>query len=321
MVRVNRAERVVGAVVGCAVGDALGAPFEFGPAGAFSARFPIPGGVADEMCGGGGWEPGEATDDTQMALLVALSLLERGGSDPADMFARFQAWAGAEPKDIGLQTEAVLTSGLPWDQAAADHAAHVGRAAGNGSLMRAVTGAVYFAHLGRAGTMAAARQISALTHGDPAAGEGCALYHELVRVALGGGDPLSAVNDALTSVDEAHRKRWSVVLAPSWTPDQAAEFNGAVWPALGTALWALRTTSGFEEALRAAVDVGGDTDTVAAITGGLAGAIYGESGIPERWKTPLHVPLPGHGDHVWRLADLRDLALELDRQGPDLQIV
>ena len=185
----QRSERVAGAVVGCAVGDALGAPFEFCLPGVFSARFPRPG-VAQEMCGGGGWEPGEATDDTQMALMVALSLLERGGLDPEDLFARFQAWARAEPKDIGLQTEAVLTAGLPWDRAAADHAAHVGRAAGNGSLMRAVTGAVFYARAGREASMNAARRISALTHGDPAAGEGCALYHVLVRAALAGVDQI-----------------------------------------------------------------------------------------------------------------------------------
>ena len=314
----KRDERAVGAVVGCAVGDALGAPFEFGPPGAFSARFPTPGGAAEEMCGGGGWDPGEATDDTQMAVLVALSLLERGGLDPVDLFARFQVWAAAEPKDIGLQTEAVLSSGLPWDRAAADHAAHVGRAAGNGSLMRAITGAVYFARAGREATMAAARQISALTHGDPAAGEGCAVYHELVRIALDGGDPLAELGDLVACVDKPHLKRWSVVLAPTWTPDQATEFNGAVWPALGTALWALRTTDGFEQALRAALDVGGDTDTVAAITGGLAGAVYGDSEIPERWKKPLHVPLPGHGERVWRYTDLRDLALDLDRGCPSV---
>lgn len=144
------------------------------------------------------------------------------------------------------------------------------------------------------------------------AGEGCALYHELVRVALDGVDPLTVVDDALAQIDPVHRERWAVVLAPSWTPDQATEFNGAVWPALGTALWALRTTGGFEQALRAAVDVGGDTDTVAAITGGLAGAVYGLDAIPPRWTEPLHVSLPGHGERVWRAADLGDLAISLD---------
>src|SRR5260370_40561129 len=123
-------QRVGGAVVGAAVGDALGAPFEFGPAGAFSARFPAPGSTG-EMCGGGGWEPGEATDDTQMAVLVAESLLQRGGLDLPDIFARFQQWGAAEPKDIGLQTEDVLTNGMPWDQASAVHFQANQRAAGN----------------------------------------------------------------------------------------------------------------------------------------------------------------------------------------------
>jgi ADP-ribosyl-[dinitrogen reductase] hydrolase len=134
-----------------------------------------------------------------------------------------------------------------------------------------------------------------------------------VRTALDGNDPLTVLDDALAQVGSAHRERWATVLAPGWTPDQATEFNGAVWPALGTALWALRTTGGFEQALRAAVDVGGDTDTVAAISGGLVGAVYGLDAIPERWTAPLHVPLPGHGERIWRLADLGDLAIRLDR--------
>lgn len=123
--RADRADRVAGAVVGSAVGDALGAPFEFGLPGVYTARFPD--GVG-EMCGGGGWDPGEATDDTQMAVLVGESLLERGGFDPADMFDRFRRWAAGEPKDIGLQTEQVLGSGDPWDLAAALHFQVNGRA-------------------------------------------------------------------------------------------------------------------------------------------------------------------------------------------------
>ena len=135
-------------MVGSAVGDALGGPFEFGPEGVFSARFATPG-SGEEMCGGMSWEPGEATDDTQMAVLVADSLLERGGLDLPDIFARFQHWAASEPKDIGLQTEAVLTDDAPWDLAAAIYFQVAGRAAGNGSLMRATTSAVYFAQQGR----------------------------------------------------------------------------------------------------------------------------------------------------------------------------
>ncbi|MFH9940287.1 ADP-ribosylglycohydrolase family protein [Streptomyces murinus] len=306
--RPSALDRAVGAVVGSAVGDALGAPFEFGPEGAFSGRFPAAG---DEMCGGGGWDPGEATDDTQMAVLVGESLLERGGLDLPDVFRRFRRWAAAEPKDIGLQTEAVLTGGHSWDTAADLHFRVNQRAAGNGALMRAAPSAVYFARHGRTATLDAARRLSALTHGDPAAGEGTAVLHDLVRVALAGGDPAAAVPEALAAVRADQRERFAVVLAPGWHPDEATEFNGAVWPCLGFAVWALRTTASYEEAVRAAVDLGGDTDTVAAVTGALAGAVYGIGAVPERWTRALHVPLPGFDGRVLRAPELTTLARRL----------
>ncbi|MFI8327112.1 ADP-ribosylglycohydrolase family protein [Streptomyces sp. NPDC085529] len=298
-------DRAVGAVLGSAVGDALGAPFEFGLPGAFRDRFPD--GVG-ELCGGGGWDPGEATDDTQMAVLVGESLVERGGLDLPDVFERFRRWAAADPKDIGLQTERVLLGGGTWDLAAAVDYQVEGRGAGNGCLMRASTSAVHFAPRGRSATMEAGRRLAALTHGHRAAWEGTALLHELVRVALLGEDPSAVVPEALAEVDSAERERWATVLAPGWRPEDATEFNGAVWPCLGSAVWALRTTGTFEEALVAAVDLGGDTDTVAAVTGMLAGAVYGAGAIPERWTAALHVPLPGFGHRVLRAEELRALA-------------
>ncbi|WP_406444883.1 ADP-ribosylglycohydrolase family protein [Streptomyces sp. NBC_01613] len=306
-------DRALGTVIGSAVGDALGAPFEFGPEGAFSARFPEPG-AGGEMCGGGGWDPGEATDDTQMAVLVGESLVEHGGLELPDVFTRFQRWAAADPKDIGLQTEAVLTSGDPWNLAASLHFQISQRAAGNGALMRAATSAVYFAGAGREATMEAARRIAALTHGDRAAWEGTAVFHELVRVALTGDDPIAAVPDTLATVHPGHRERYATVLAPDWHPDRATEFNGAVWPCLASAVWALRTTSSYEAAVRAAIDLGGDTDTVAAVTGGLAGGVYGVDAIPERWTGPLHVPLPGFDGRVLRTSELAGLARKLHGQ-------
>ncbi|WP_406169789.1 ADP-ribosylglycohydrolase family protein [Streptomyces sp. NBC_00996] len=312
-----RTQHSIAAILGSAVGDALGAPFEFGPEGVFSARFPTPG-HGGEMCGGGGWDPGEATDDTQMAVLVGESLLECGGLELPDVFRRFQRWAAAEPKDIGLQTEDVLANGEEWDLAAALHFQTNQRAAGNGALMRAATSAVYFAPHGRDATMDAGRRIAALTHGDRAAWEGTAIFHELVRIALTGGDPLTALPETLAAVHpDHHRARYATVLAPDWHPDQATEFNGAVWPCLGSAVWALRTTSSYEDAVRAAIDLGGDTDTVAAVTGGLAGAVYGADAIPDRWTDPLHVPLPGSGGRVLRAAELTRLARRLAWQPGD----
>ncbi|MFH8383359.1 ADP-ribosylglycohydrolase family protein [Kitasatospora sp. NPDC018058] len=310
----ERDARAAGTVLGSAVGDALGAPYEFGPAGALTARFPS-GPV--ELVAGGGWDRGEATDDTQMAVLVADSLLEQGGLDLPDIFDRFRRWAAADPKDIGIQTEDVLTNGMPWDLAAAVHFNTTLRAAGNGSLMRAATSAVAFARAGREATMDAARRIAALTHGDRAAWEGTAILHELVRLALDGADPLAGLPAVLSCVHPDHRERYTTVLAPDWHPDLATEANGAVWPCLGSAVWALRTTDTFESALHAAVDLGGDTDTVAAVTGALAGARYGLPAIPERWTGPLHVPLPGYGGRVLRTPELLWMAAQLTARWPD----
>jgi ADP-ribosyl-[dinitrogen reductase] hydrolase len=279
--RMHRSHRVAGALVGSAVGDALGAPFEFGPARQFSARFPFPArGARTEICGGGslGWEPGEFTDDTQMALLVAESLVERGGLDEADVFDRFRTWLKAGPPDVGNQTRAVLGSGRPWDVAAAEHFARSGHAAGNGSLMRTTPAAIWFSRFGTEATMDAARRISALTHGDRSAGEGCAIFHELMRVALEGGDPLAAIPSALALVASEHRERWTTVLAAGWTPSDATESNGAVWPTLGQAVWALRHGRDFADVMRLVIDLGGDTDTVAAVAGGRHPDAVGLSG-------------------------------------------
>ncbi|SEN21257.1 ADP-ribosylglycohydrolase family protein [Nonomuraea pusilla] len=166
--------------------------------------------------------------------------------------------------------------------------------------------------------MDAARQIAALTHGDPAAWEGTAIFHDLIRVALDGADPLDQLSQTLTAVHPDHRQRYAAILARSWHPDQATEFNGAVWPCLGSAVWALRTTRSYEDAIRAAIDLGGDTDTVAAVTGGLAGAVYGSEAIPTKWTEALHVPLPGSGGRTLHLPHLLDLARDLvERLTPD----
>ena len=75
-------------------------------------------------------------------------------------------------------------------------------------------------------------------------------------------------------------------------PD-ATESNGAVWPTLGQAVWALREGRDFADVMRLVIDLGGDTDTVAAVAGGLAGAVFGMGGIPSRWASAVHGRVPG----------------------------
>ena len=307
-------QRAFGAVLGSAVGDALGAPFEFGPAGRYSARFPTPviGGIGEMVGGGGfGWAPGEFTDDTQMAIVQAESLLDRGGVDGADLFDRFGTWAAAA-RDVGVSTRAVLTSDLPWDEAApALYDRNPRSGAGNGALMRSTPSAVYFATAAVEATIEAARDLSVVTHGDPAAGWGTAIHHVMVRAALHGDDPFVALAETLDRLPD-DQDRYRRMLAPDWTPDDMEVPNGSVWGCLAQAVWAVRTTDTLADAVTTTIDLGGDTDTVAAVAGGLAGAVHGIQGIPSRWTTYLH----GHvttptGRDTYRLSELQELTSRL----------
>ena len=308
--------RALGALIGAAVGDALGAPFEFRPGGGYRTRFPEP--VLDgrgEMVGNRTWEPGEFTDDTQMAVLLGQSLADQYGFDAAEVFDRFRAWLRSNPKDVGISTRAVLGSAGGWDTAAATYfRANPRGAAGNGSLMRTMPAALHFAASGREVTMRAAQAQSDLTHGDPAAAAGCALYHELVRVALLGEDPLAALPAALDAivrlgiVDPVGRTRYDTMLAPGWEPTDPGPANGSVWGALAQTVWSVRQGGSYADMVTRVIDLGDDADTVGAICGGLAGAIHGMGAIPSRWTAYLHGYVLGRR---YELDDLQVLARRL----------
>ena len=301
-------ERVVGALVGSAVGDALGAPCEFGPASQFSTRVPasMPGPDTDEMIGGGSfaWAPGEFTDDTQMAIVLGESLIDRGGFDGAALFERFRAWA-ATAKDVGGQTRVVLNDEGP--DAAARHFKRTGRAAGNGSLMRATTSALFAAGGDLDSSFALAHAQSALTHGDPAAGWGTALYHGMIRAALRDEPTLDALPGLLDRLPTPHAGRYrSLLLSNVSVPDEPA--NSTIWGCLAQSVRILRRATSFEAAMRQACDVAGDVDTVACVTGGLAGASFGLQAIPSRWAMRVHGAVDGR---TYRPHDLQTLAFGL----------
>ena len=283
-------QRAIGALVGSAVGDALGAPFEFGAAGAYSARFPEPviGGIG-EMIGGGSfhWRPGEFTDDTQMAVALALSITEHDGLDADDVWARFVAWRRTAG-DVGNLTRRALHSS-DWRGAALDaHDALGGRSAANGALMRVTPIALAWAAADEATLMTVARAQAALTHHDPDAGWGAAIGAALIRRAILGEDPIAALPEVLALVDQPHRDEFAALCAPDWCPGDDTRSNGSVYTCLAEAVWAVRTTTTFADAVRAAVDLGGDTDTVACVTGAIAGARASIQAIPSRWTTYVH---------------------------------
>lgn len=313
-------DRVVGAVVASAAGDALGAPHEFGPA--------LPADLVLAMTGGGtfDWGPGEWTDDTQQAaaVLVALAGGARGNALVAAVEAGLLRWYAAGPADVGIQTRAVIDRAHRGDgdlaAAAAAHQATRPEAAGNGSLMR--TGPVALGALGRRGAIAdLAARVSSLTHPHPDAVDACVLWSLAIDRAIAGPvDPapdwVGLVAAGLDHLPADRQDRWRDRLGACRTePPESFTPNGWVVAALQAALAAIAQTPGgaggeggegtggdapgrvgierpacrhLTDAIERVVRLGGDTDTVAAIAGALLGAHWGVTAVPWSWRRPLH---------------------------------
>ncbi|MFD4367803.1 ADP-ribosylglycohydrolase family protein [Rhodococcus sp. NPDC058521] len=282
--------RAAGVLLGTAAGDALGAGYEF--------THPTPETVVD-MIGGGpfGFAPGEWTDDTSMALAIAevaaegVDLRSQRGMDA--VAAQFVRWYDSGPKDIGNQTHAVLSARSTSGSEMTDRARSIsGRKGGNGSLMRTAPVALGFLE-DELGCIDAAVRVGALTHDDVRAGQACAMWTYAIRHAVVHGD-FDGVRRYLDVAQDDSAEFWGPLLdeAETGTPADFAN-NGWVVHALQTAWWAI---AGAEDsgpqhlpvALERAVRAGHDTDTTAAIAGGLLGARWGASAVPARWRRKLH---------------------------------
>lgn len=315
----DQIDRAGGVLLGQAVGDALGVPYEFGSA-------PYDRAVGPQMVGGGlgGYAPGEWSDDTQMAICIAE--VTATGADLASatgqlgLATNFLAWFESRPADVGVQTRELLTAvARRGDDATLDDAMlqeswllhdRTGRTAGNGALMRtSVVGLVALAD--REATARSARAAARLTHWDTLAGDSCVLWCEAVRRAVVDGElDLRAGLDLLGGPEL--QARWAGWIDEAEARDPGAfTGNGFTVVALQAAWSAIHHTrdraTGPEHvtaALSTAIAIGEDTDTVAAIAGGLLGARYGASGIPDAWAPRVH-GWPGiWSDDLVRLAVL-----------------
>lgn len=302
-------QRALGLVLGAAVGDALGAPFEFGAPGDYRRRFPTPVlGGRGEMVGGGsfGWAPGEFTDDTQMAIALGEAVLQHGGYDPDTVWAWFRAWCDTA-NDVGNQTRWALRH-ADWCDVPRDTES----SAGNGALMRAFPLALAFLDADDDLARDVVLHQAGLTHPDPAAGWGAWLAVAMMRRALRGQNPFDNLEALVDSVPEAQRDGFASVLLSGWTPNDPAPPNGSVWGCLAQAVWAVRSTASFESAIVATIQLGNDTDTVACVAGALAGARYSVQGIPSRWATYVHGALDApDGRLVYRMDHLQQFARRL----------
>jgi len=307
----NIEEKIRGMVVGSVVGDALGMPLEFHPAR------PLAGLVRDmEM---GPLPAGTFTDDTEMALALADSLIAHSPLDGDDFTQRLLAWLQNRPADIGIHTANVLNriaSGVSWQQAAEQVQAEDPENAGNGSLMRAwPVAAMHHANLGL--LIGESRLQSQLTHVHPDCVNACVfvnlLLSDLIHRDIGKTTDAAlreSIASSLTKVSLGREFELVVNLAPV-RQRSSLRNSGWVRHTLESACWAVLTTHSFEEALISAVNLGNDADTAGAVTGAIAGALYGFDAIPDRWKGAIHGEYPLRSGRIWFLQDFVNLADEM----------
>jgi ADP-ribosyl-[dinitrogen reductase] hydrolase len=285
-------ERYRGSLLGLAAGDALGTTLEFQHPGSFT---PI-----DDIVGGGPFRlrPGEWTDDTSMALCLAESLLERRGFDPIDQLTRYVRWyreghlsSTGDCFDIGGTVSAALgcfeATGEPYCGSTDPYSA------GNGSIMRLAPVPLYFARDPRE-AVARAADSSRTTHGAAEAVDACRYLAALLVGALRGASKEELLSDHFEPVPglwaaEPLAPRIAEIAAGSFRRREPPEVRGGgyVVHSLEAALWAFDRSSSFREGALLAVNLGDDADTTGAVFGQLAGAYYGESGIPGEWRERL----------------------------------
>lgn len=281
-------ERYRGSLLGLAIGDALGAPVEFKAPGTFK---PIV-----DFASGGTWrlQSGFWTDDTSMALCLAESLVEQKGFDPVDQLERYLRWyregylsSTGKCFDIGSTTRTALKR---FEKTREPHCgATDANTAGNGSIMRLAPVPLFFAQdPSRAIEMSG--ESSKTTHRTRTTVDACRYLGCLIVGAVMGIGKEILLKERYSPVagywerfplcpeiDEIAQGSFKHLDPP------AIQGTGYVVRSLEAALWAFYHGDTFRDGVLKAVNLGDDADTTGAVYGGLAGAYYGEGGIPDDW--------------------------------------
>lgn len=279
----NNYDRQLGSFIGLAVSDALGTTLEF------CKRDSKP--HHTEMTGGGyfGLPAGCFTDDTSMALALADSLANSDDFNPKDLMDRFVDWYknGAysptgECVDIGNATREALEKYMR--DANPNAGSENPHTSGNGSLMRVAPVAIkYFDNIPRA--IEIAKLQSMTTHGSRECIAACQYFTILLCEAIS----VKQKEEILRNRPFIHSSKVNEISQGSYKAKKREQIisSGYVITSLEAAIWAVYNTESFEDAVILAVNLGNDADTVGAITGQLAGAIYGHDAIPKRWLNKM----------------------------------
>jgi len=288
-------DRFSGCLLGLACGDAIGTTVEFKPRGTFTPITDIVGGGPFRLA------PGQWTEDTSMALCLAESLIECGGFDPKDQMERYCRWANdgylssnGRCFDIGGTVSRALkrfaTTGEPFSGPTDP------KSAGNGSIMRLAPVPMFF-YPDRKAVIDLCGESSRTTHGAQECIDACRLLGAILFHALAGASKNEILGDygalALKSpkIDAISRADYR------GKTEKQIHGTGYVVESLEAALWCFDTTDTFEAAVLRAANLGDDADTTAAICGQIAGAHYGEPGIPPLWLKRLAM-----AEHIRKMA-------------------
>lgn len=278
-------ERFRGCLLGLAAGDAVGTTVEFQGRGSFP---PV-----TDMVGSGPFNlsPGQWTDDTSMALCLATSLVTMGGFDAADQMNRYCDWqdngylsSTGQCFDIGNTVSQALAqyrqSGVPFS--GATHP----RSAGNGCLMRLAPVPMFY-FPSRDNVLHFSGESSRTTHGAAECVDASRLFGDCLFRALSGASKSEILLGSEPEIVESPSIQ--AIARGEYRSKSIDEIRGTgyVVESLEAALWCFWATETFEQAILTATNLGDDADTTAAICGQLAGAYYGESGIPPRWLNQL----------------------------------
>jgi ADP-ribosylglycohydrolase/fructose-1,6-bisphosphatase/inositol monophosphatase family enzyme len=264
--------RAQGTLLGQVIGDSLGSRVEFKPAPEIARLFPR--GVR-ELADGGVYHTiaGQPTDDSEMALTLARTILRHGNYAAEKVLDAYRAWLTSRPVDVGTTTEEGLL-GMKRQESQS-----------NGSLMR-----VSPIGIRAAGDPALAarmaRDDSALTHPNDACLEACAAYCAAIAAGIAGADRGGMLQAALANCKGPARDAVERG-AGGEVPADFSTHQGWVLLALQNAFQKLIHSKNFEEALVETIGYGGDTDTNAAIAGALLGSFHSRDNIPTRWILPL----------------------------------
>ncbi|MCO6458633.1 MAG: ADP-ribosylglycohydrolase family protein [Pirellulaceae bacterium] len=299
----DQLSRAQGCLLGQLAGDSLGGLVEFQSADQIAAEYPQ---RLRRLATGGCWGilPGQPTDDSELALMLARSIVQTRGYQPEAALDAYLHWYRSPPFDIGTTTRLALggaSRGATPEQRLAlarREASHSSQS--NGSLMRISPLAIR----GAGDPLRAAewaRTDSDLTHPHPVCRHACAVFVAAVATAIASGgsadDCYQAAQDAARRLAVESTVESALAAAVDSPPDDYYHHQGWVLIALQNAFYQLLHAPTLEEGIVGTVMAGGDTDTNGAIAGALLGAVHGRQAIPTQWLDSILTcrPLPDSG--------------------------